>query len=125
MCLSRLAAGCQRGSPAAEIHKTMQEVREMTAKDQPADDESSGNVFADLGLPNPAQEQLKARLARAIHRRAEGRALTQTHAAKVLGIRQSQVSALMRARPGSFSVGRLIDFLTILGKDVEIAIHGK
>lgn len=97
----------------------------MTAKTVLAYEESSGNVFADLGLPNPAQEQLKAHLAREIHRIVEGRELTQTQAAKVLGIHQSQVSALMRARSGAFSVGRLIDFLTILGKDVEIGIHDK
>jgi predicted XRE-type DNA-binding protein len=97
----------------------------MTAKSMPGYEESSGNVFADLGLPNPAQEQLKAHLAREIHRIVKGRKLTQTQAATVLGIHQSQVSALLRARPGGFSVGRLIDLLTVLGKDVEIAIHDK
>jgi predicted XRE-type DNA-binding protein len=97
----------------------------MTAKSVPPYEESSGNVFADLALPNPAQEQLKAHLAREIHRIVKGRQLTQAKAAKVLGIHQSQVSALMRARSGAFSVGRLIELLTILGKDVEIAIHDK
>ncbi len=97
----------------------------MTAKIVPAYEESRGNVFVDLGLPNPAQEQLKAHLAREIHRIVKARKLTQSQGAKVLGIHQSQVSALMRARSGAFSVGRLIDFLTILGKDVEIAIHDK
>jgi predicted XRE-type DNA-binding protein len=97
----------------------------MTARKLPAYEDSSGNVFADLGLPNPAQEQLKAHLAREIHRIVKERKLTQTQAARVLGIHQSQVSALLRARPGSFSVGRLINFLTILGKDVEIAIRDK
>jgi predicted XRE-type DNA-binding protein len=97
----------------------------MTVKRRPAYEESSGNVFADLGLPNPAQEQLKAHLAREIHRIVERRELTQSEAAKILDIHQPQVSPLMRARSGAFSVGRLIDFLTILGKDVEIAIHDK
>ena len=97
----------------------------MTAKRVPPYEESSGNVFADLGLPNPAQEQVKAHLAREIHHIVKGRKLTQAQAAKVLGIHQSQVSALMRSRSGTFSVGRLIDFLTILGKDVEIAIRDK
>jgi predicted XRE-type DNA-binding protein len=97
----------------------------MTTKLPPACEESSGNVFADLGFPNPAQEQLKAHLSREIHRIIKERKVTQTEAAKLLGIHQSQVSALMRARPGTFSVGRLLDFLTVLGKDVEIAIRDK
>jgi predicted XRE-type DNA-binding protein len=91
----------------------------------PPYEESTGNVFADLGFPNPAQEQLKAHLSREIHRTIKGRKLTQSQAAQLLGIHQSQVSALLRARPGAFSVGRLIDLLTVLGKDVEIAIRDK
>jgi predicted XRE-type DNA-binding protein len=97
----------------------------MTAKTRPPYEESTGNVFADLGFANPAQEQLKAHLSREIHRIIKERKLTQSQAAKLLGIHQSQVSALLRARPGAFSVGRLIDLLTVLGKDVEIAIHDK
>jgi predicted XRE-type DNA-binding protein len=97
----------------------------MTAKAFPLYEESTGNVFADLGFPNPAQEQLKAHLSREIHRIIQERKLTQSQAAKLLGIHQSQVSALLRARPGSFSVGRLIDLLTVLGKDIEIAIRDK
>jgi predicted XRE-type DNA-binding protein len=88
-------------------------------------EESTGNVFADLGFPNPVQEQLKAHLSREIHRTVKERKLTQRQAAQALGIHQSQVSALLRARPGTFSVGRLIDLLTVLGKDVDIMIHDK
>lgn len=97
----------------------------MSGRRLPPFEESSGNVFADLGFPNPAQEQLKAHLSREIRRIVKERRLTQNQAAKLLGIHQSQVSALMRARPGAFSVGRLIDFLTMLGKDVEVGIHDK
>ena len=43
-------------------------------------------------------------------------------AAKILGIQQPHVSALTRNRAGNFSVGRLIDFLTALGQDVEITV---
>ncbi len=85
--------------------------------------ESTGNVFADLGLPNPEQELLKARLTLQIHGIIQQRGLTQTEAAKVLGVKQPQVSLLMRNRAGSFSVGRLIDFLTALGQDVEITVR--
>ena len=82
----------------------------------------SGNVFADLGLPNPEQEMLKARLTLQISKIVKERGLTQTQAAKLLGVRQPQVSALMRNRAGNFSVGRLIEFLTALGQDVQITV---
>ena len=85
--------------------------------------ESTGNVFADLGLPNPEQEMMKARLTLQIYRIIRERGLTQTEAAKTLGIKQPHVSLLMRNRAGSFSVGRLMEFLTALGQDVEIAVR--
>ena len=84
--------------------------------------EGSGNVFADLGLPNADQELMKARLTLQIARILNDRGLTQSEAAKILGIQQPHVSALVRNRAGNFSVGRLIDFLTVLGHDVEITV---
>src|SRR5437879_8372108 len=83
---------------------------------------SSGNVFADLGLPHPEQELLKAKLTLQIYRLVKRRGLTQTEAGKILGIKQPHVSALMRNRSGAFSVERLMDFLTALGQDVEITV---
>jgi predicted XRE-type DNA-binding protein len=85
--------------------------------------ESSGNVFADLGLPNAEQELLKAKLTLQIYRLIKASGLTQVEAGKILGIRQPHVSALMRNRSGSFSVERLIEFLTALGQDVEITVR--
>jgi predicted XRE-type DNA-binding protein len=85
--------------------------------------ESSGNVFADLGLPNPEQELMKAELTLQIYRIIKQRGMTQVEAAKALGIKQPHVSLLMRNRAGSFSVGRLMEFLTALGQDVEIAVR--
>jgi len=85
--------------------------------------ESRGNVFADLGLPNPEQEMMKARLTLQIYRIIRERSLTQAQAAKMLGIKQPHVSLLMRNRAGSFSVGRLMEFLTALGQDVEITVR--
>jgi len=84
---------------------------------------SSGNVFADLGLPHPEQEFLKAKLALQIYRLIRKRGLTQVEAGKILGIKQPHVSALMRNRTGVFSVERLMDFLTALGQDVEITVR--
>ena len=82
----------------------------------------SGNVFADLGLPNPEQELLKAELTLQIYRIIKQRNLTQTQAGKILGIPQPHVSALARNRAGNFSLGRLLDFLTALGQNVEITV---
>jgi predicted XRE-type DNA-binding protein len=85
--------------------------------------EGTGNVFADLGLPNADQELMKARLTLEIYRIIKDRDLTQTEAGKILGIPQPHVSALARNRAGNFSVGRLIDFLTALGQDVQITVR--
>lgn len=85
-------------------------------------EKSSGNVFADLGLPNPEQELLKARLTLQIYKIVKARKLTQAQAGELLGIKQPHVSALMRNRAENFSVGRLMEFLIALGQDVEIAV---
>jgi len=84
--------------------------------------ESSGNVFDDLGLPNPEQELVKARLTLQIYRIIRERGLTQVEAAEVLGVKQPQVSLLIRNRYGNFSITRLIGFLTALGQDVQITV---
>ena len=85
--------------------------------------EGSGNVFADLGFPNPERERLKARLTLQIYRLIKDRGLTQAQAGAILGIRQPHVSALMRGHSGNFSVERLMDFLIALGQDVEITVR--
>lgn len=86
-------------------------------------EKSSGNVFADLGLPNSEQELLKAKLTVQIYKLIKEQQLNQTKAAELLGTTQAQVSALMRCRPVSVSVGRLMEFLTILGQDVEVTVR--
>ena len=85
-------------------------------------EEGSGNIFADLGFPHPKQELLKARLTLEIYRNIKARHLTQAQAGEILGIKQPHVSLLMRNRPGTFSVERLMDFLTALGHNVEIRV---
>ena len=86
---------------------------------------SGGNVFADLGLPHPEQELLRAKLTLQIYGLIKQRGITQTEAGKILGIRQPHVSALMRDRSGVFSVERLMEFLTRLGRDVEIGVRAR
>ena len=87
--------------------------------------ESSGNVFADLELPNPEERFAKAELARKIGEIVAERQLTQVEAAELLGIDQPKISALLRGRLGGFSFERLMRFLTILGRDVEIVVRTK
>ena len=83
---------------------------------------SSGNVFADLGFKDSEQELLKAQLTLQIYRIITARNLTQNEAAKALGTTQPHMSALMRCKPVSVSVGRLMEFLTVLGQDVEVTV---
>jgi predicted XRE-type DNA-binding protein len=85
-------------------------------------EDSSGNVFADLGFRNAKQEMLKAKLTVEIYRLLKKRGVTQQEAAKLLGTTQAQVSALMRCKPVSVSVGRLMEFLTVLGQDIEVTV---
>jgi predicted XRE-type DNA-binding protein len=84
---------------------------------------SSGNVFADLGIPQPEEANTKADLALHINRLIELRSLTQAQTAQILGINQPKVSALMRGKLGGFSVERLLRFLAALGSDVEIVVR--
>ncbi len=83
---------------------------------------SSGNVFADLGLPDAAELDTKARLGAAIRQIVERRNLTQTQVAAQLGINQPKVSALLNYKLEGFSVERLINYLVRLGHDVEIVV---
>lgn len=84
--------------------------------------QSTGNVFADLGVDEPDTVLLKAELARKISRIITGRHLTQEEAAKILGVDQPKISALTRGRLYGFSTERLMGFLTALGRDVEVTV---
>jgi predicted XRE-type DNA-binding protein len=81
------------------------------------------NVYADLGFANPAEELAKAHLASMIDDVIRERGLTQQAAATLMGIDQPKVSHLLHGRLGGFSTQRLIDFLTALGRDVEILVR--
>ena len=83
----------------------------------------SGNVFADLGLPNPEQLLLKARLASMIYDVIEARGWTQKHAADIMGIKQPDVSDITRGRLTNFSAERLINLLGKLDQRVTITVQ--
>ncbi len=83
---------------------------------------SSGNVFADPGLPDAVETDTKVRLAVEINRLIEGRQLSQVSAADMLGIGQPKISAPENYKLDGFSIERLMTFLLALGRDVEIRI---
>jgi len=83
---------------------------------------SSGNIFADLGMPNSDEMLMKAELVRQITEIVSQRKLNQVQAAEVLGIDQPKVSALMRGKLTGFSTERLFRFLNALGCDVQIVV---
>lgn len=85
-------------------------------------EEGSGNVFADVGLPNPEERLAKADLAIRIAEAIRTRRFTQTRAAELLKIDQPKISRLLRGQLSGFSAERLMHFLTLLGCDVEISI---
>ena len=86
---------------------------------------SSGNVFADLGLPNAGDLLAKAELASKIIEEIHRRRLTQTEAAEILGIDQPKISALKLGKLSGFSIERLMRFLLLLGRDIEIIVKRK
>jgi predicted XRE-type DNA-binding protein len=87
--------------------------------------ESSGNVFADMGLPEAEEELTKAQLASHIRLVIRRRRLTQVSAASLMGIDQPKVSALLNGRLANFSSERLMRLLTALGQDVDITVRAK
>lgn len=86
---------------------------------------SSGNVFADLGLPEPEAELHKARLAVCIWEEIKRLRLNQSQAAARMGITQPKVSAIMNGRLANFSSDRLIHLLNALDQDIEITVKRK
>src|SRR5689334_9976413 len=83
---------------------------------------STGNVFAELGLPNADEHLIKAGLVVRIDRIIRKRKLTQATAAQIMGIDQPKVSAMLSGQFRGYSVERLMRFLVPLGHDVEIVV---
>jgi len=97
----------------------------MTASTK--DDEvtaSNGNVFADLGGPEAVEKKTKVQLAMAINAELANRGIrNQAEAAKLLGTEQPKVSLLANYKLAGFSIAKLMEFLTVLDRDVEIIIR--
>ncbi len=81
------------------------------------------NVFADLELPDACDLQTKAELTRQLYQRIKALGLSQVKAAKLLRLKQPDVSKLMNGRFTGFSVERLLELLNALAVDVDIVLR--
>ena len=94
-----------------------------TTKKEIAFERGSGNVFADLQLPEPEEQKTKLVLAARLNERIEALGLKQSDIAKRLGLAQPNVSALMNYRLDNFSSEKLLEFFNALGWDVDLLIR--
>lgn len=80
------------------------------------------NVFEDIGIPNAEEHLVKARLVYKIDTIMKKQRLKQKEAAALFGVRQPDVSKMLRGEFRQFSVERLLRFLVKLNQDVEIVV---
>lgn len=87
-------------------------------------EESSGNVFSDIGFSPAEAEELTAKttLILAVKDTVAQRMLTQKDAAKICGTDQPTLSKVLRGRMEAITIDRLASWLTALGRDVEIVV---
>ncbi len=81
------------------------------------------NVFEDLGVPNADEHVIKAQLVFKIETIMKRRHLTQREAATLFGVRQPDISKMLRGAFRQFSVERLLRFLVKLDHDVDIVVR--
>jgi predicted XRE-type DNA-binding protein len=84
--------------------------------------DSTGNVFEDMGMRDAEERLAKAELARLIRTEIRDRGLSQNEAAALLGVRQPDVSDLVRGRLSRFSIARLERFLNSLDLEIRIQV---
>jgi predicted XRE-type DNA-binding protein len=96
--------------------------KETAMKKKIKSTKSSGNVFADLGLPDAEEHLVKADMVIAVASLIKSRGLTQAQASKLIGLAQPDVSKLLRGHFAGYSFERLFGFLRALGNNVEIKV---
>lgn len=84
--------------------------------------DSSGDVYADLGVELDDKDRLKLAIAHEISNVISRRKLTQTEVARIIGADQAKVSSLTRGRLKGFSLERLVAYLLCLGYDIDVHI---
>ena len=82
----------------------------------------SGNIFADLHLPDAETHFLKAQIVSEIYRLTKERKLTQIQAGRRMGVSQPEVSRMFKGHFREYSVERLMEFLTLFDRDVDIVV---
>lgn len=85
-------------------------------------EESSGNVYADLGLADAEEMLVKAQLASKIGEIIKSRRWTQQQAADVLGMTQPKLSNLVRGQFRGVSEAKMLECLAKLGRDIKIVV---
>jgi phage-related protein/predicted XRE-type DNA-binding protein len=115
-------------TPKAELDKIKRRLKEAEqaslerAMKKVRVTKSSGNVFADIGLPNAAEHSIKADLVLRIAARIRSKGLTQAKAASLLGLAQPDVSKLLRGHFAGYAYERLFGYLNALGERVSIEV---
>ncbi len=94
-------------------------------RDNIAFEKGSDNVFKGLGLRNPEDRLVKAKIASMVYDIIDERKLTQKEAGVVLKVSQPKISALRNGKLDGFSIERLFSFLRALDQDVDIVVHPK
>lgn len=85
-------------------------------------EEGSGNVYTDLGIPDADEMRVKAQLATKIGEIIRGRGWTQQEAASILGMTQPKLSKMLRGQFRGISEARMLEYLTRLGRRVQIVV---
>lgn len=85
-------------------------------------EEGSGNVYADLGIPDADEMLVKAQLATKIGEIIKGRGWTQQEAADVLGMTQPKLSKMLRGQFRGVSEAKMLECLARLGRQVQIVV---
>jgi predicted XRE-type DNA-binding protein len=84
--------------------------------------ESSGNIYADLGMDDADEMLVKAQLATKIGEIVKARKWSQQQAAEVLGLTQPKLSLMLRGQFRGISEAKMLECLTRLGRDVQIVV---
>jgi predicted XRE-type DNA-binding protein len=100
-------------------------MREKKKTETETDDAGSGDVLVDLGFPDADERKLRVQLAMRLNELVAARRLTQARTAQLFGIPQPHVSELKHYKLNRFSSERLLRFVTLLDRDVEIIIRPK
>ena len=85
-------------------------------------EESSGNVYADLGLADAQEMLVKAKLASKIGDIIKRQNLTQQQAASLLAMSQPKVFLLQRGQFRGISEAKMLECLARLGRDIDIVV---